>query len=311
MIWLLAACAPDPLDALPTGPVAPRCAALADGVSPKRLMADVTTLASAPRASVARRAEARAWLAVALGEAGLVATEEPFTIAGQSGVNVTAGAGPVLVAAHYDSTDATPGADDNASGVAVTLAVARALGPKARYAFFDVEEPREATVGRDGRNYAFGSQAYADALPDGAVAAAFVIESVGYACDGCQKLPPAVPASYPRNGRGVYLVGSERAMPMLARAVSGFGAAGASPYEAHSFLVGGTGRGLPQSRFSDNAPLWDRGIAAVLVTDTALLRNPHYHKATDTSDTLDPTFLTAVAKGAVVTVGSLVGACPG
>lgn len=312
LLLLLSACLSEgaPLAVVAAGTVPPSCAALAANVDPTRLAQDVATLAAGPRASEARRAETRAWITGELGAFGLVATERPFTVSGQSGVNLDAGNGPILVSAHYDSVAKTPGADDNATGVAVTLAVARALGGRVRYAFFDVEEPRPATVGTDGRNFAFGSQAFADALADDEVRVAFVVESVGFSCDGCQRVPPGVPAAaVPRDGRGIYLVGNQHGAPVWSIVQAAFAQVVEAPYTAHTFVVPGNGKLLPQSRFSDNAPLWDRGIDAVMITDTALLRNPHYHERTDTLETLDAAYLAAVARGTIVAVGALARLC--
>jgi hypothetical protein len=307
--FLLIGCDDSGISAVPAGAVSERCAGRADAIDGTRLAADVAHLATSSRASDPRRAETRAWLHTELAAAGLPATDAPFTLAGQSGVNVLAGTGPVLVAAHYDSVAAAPGADDNATGVAVVLAVARALGGEhARYAFFDVEEPRPATVGSDTRNFAFGSQAYADTAPD--VHVALVVESVGFSCDGCQTAPAGVPASVaPRDGRGVYLVGNQHGAERWSSVQAAFAAVSPPPYAAHALVVPGTGLGLPASRFSDNAPLWDAGIDAIMVTDTALLRNPHYHRESDTPETLDPAYLTAVARGVLVAASALGGGC--
>jgi Zn-dependent M28 family amino/carboxypeptidase len=59
------------------------------------------------------------------------------------------------------------------------------------------------------------------------------------------------------------------------------------------------GRAVPDTRRSDHVPFWDLGYPAILVTDTANLRNPHYHRATDTLDTLDMGFLTQVCQGLI------------
>ena len=69
------------------------------------------------------------------------------------------------------------------------------------------------------------------------------------------------------------------------------------------------GTDLPQARFSDHAPFWDVGIDAVMITDTALARNPHYHTPYDTFETLDPDFLVGVARGAAVAIGAASHAC--
>lgn len=282
------------------------CAAVTR-VDPARPIADVTTLAASPRRSDARRAEVRAWVAAELRGAGLSPREAPFSIAGVSGTNVVAGEGRILVGAHYDSVGDTPGADDNASGLAVMLEVARVLGPVATFVAFDAEEPFEAAVGADGRNYAFGSQAFVDATP-GAWDLAIIVESVGYSCDDCQRLPAGVPASFPRDSRGVY------AIVAGSRDWSGDLATFAKASSAHpvaAVTIPGTGRSLPQSRFSDHAAFWDAGVPAMMVTDTALLRNPNYHEPTDTPETLDAALLADVARGVVAIVGAVTGKCGG
>lgn len=279
------------------------CAALVAKVDPARPIADVLALAVSARRTGARRAETRAWLTGRFAAAGLDSREAPFTIAGVSGTNVVAGGGRILVGAHYDSVGDTPGADDNASGVAVMLEVARVLGPAVTFVAFDAEEPHVAVVGADARNYAFGSQAFVDATP-GAWELAVIIESVGFSCADCQRLPAGVPASFPRDSRGVYaIVAGERDW---GRDVATFGAAGRT---ATAVTIPGTGRALPQSRFSDHAPFWDAGVPAMMVTDTALLRNPHYHEPTDVPATLDAALLADVARGVTAMVGAAAGRC--
>jgi len=87
-------------------------------------------------------------------------------------------------------------------------------------------------------------------------------------------------------------------------------AAAATPSRAvHGVGIPDHGSGLPQSRFSDHAPLWDRGIPAVMVTDTALLRNAHYHRAADTADLVDPVFLGDTVRGVVAAVQAASGTC--
>ncbi|MEQ1572437.1 MAG: M28 family peptidase, partial [Myxococcota bacterium] len=275
----------------------------------------VQTLAASPRASARRRHQVREWLTEQLTAAGFTVTPEPFTLAGVSGTNLVAtglAPGRVVVGAHYDTVEDSPGADDNASGVAVTLAVARALGPDApvTWVFFDAEEPSEAhggaTVGTDGRNFAFGSQAWADRHA-AEVELGFVLESVGYTCrePGCQQVPGGVPASFPRDGAGVYWAvnRSERDWGALLATYL----ASSPGHPAHAITVPGRGAAIPQSRFSDHAPLWDAGVDAVLITDTALLRNPNYHHPTD--HTVDAELLADVARGVAAAVRAATGRC--
>lgn len=270
-------------------------------VDAARIVAAVDHLASSPRASPSRRAEVREWLRSEL--VGFAVEELPFSIAGLDGTNVVARSpgARILVGAHYDTVPGSPGADDNASGVAVVLEVARALGPKApvTWVWFDAEEPHGVPVGVDGRNYAYGSQAFVDR--EAGWDAVFVVESVGYRCDGCQQVPRGVPASY-ADGGAVYWVAnpSDRWADLAAT----FDTTGA---RSRLFTVAGAGRVVPQSRFSDHAPFWDAGLDAVLITDTALLRNPDYHRPTDTH--VDPVFLGEVARGLAAAVASAAGIC--
>lgn len=298
-MWLLLGCFGLPREIEPGVPD-PACAARASPVDEARLLASVATLARSPRRSDARREEVRAWLSARLGDVGLTAELRPFTISGVSGTNVVAGPADarVLLAAHYDTVAGSPGADDDASGVAVVLEAARVLGPSVPvgYVLFDAEEPHDATVGADGRNFAFGSQAFVDAGVRAEVV--FVLDAVGYACEDCQQVPSGVPRSLVEvDGTAPYWVANTPARAPWADLAATAGAAGLEPV-----VVGmpNAGRAVRQSRFSDHAPFWDAGVDAVLVTDTALLRNPNYHR--DSDRTVDGAFLAGVARGVVAAV---------
>lgn len=309
ILWLLSCALPIP-SLVDPGTATP-CAPLVAGVDAGRPIADVELLARTPRREEARKAEVRGWLRARLEGHGFTVEERPFTLAGVRGVNVVAYGprrGRILVGAHYDSVGATPGADDNASGVAAALEAARVLGPGApvTWAFFDAEEPHDASVPGDGRNFAFGSQAFADATP-GAWDLAVILESVGYGCDGCQRVPAGVPASFPRDGRALYAIVNRSDRPWGADLATW--RAATPDHRAFMVAIPGAGHGLRQSRFSDHAAFWDAGVDAVMVTDTALLRNPHYHRATDTVDTLDPALLADAARGTVALVGAATGMC--
>ncbi len=297
---------------LDDGAPTPGCAP--EGVSAERLLADVATLAREPRRSLERRAEVRAWLAERWTALGYTVEERPFTIAGVRGTNVVASGpagGTVWVGAHYDSVASTPGADDDASGVAAVLELARVLGPEVpvRYVLFDAEEPHDASVGREGRNYAFGSQAFVDALGPGEASAAFVLESIGRACETCQQLPPGVPSSLVKvDGTAVYWVVDEPSAAPWADLVATARAA-VPTRPAHAVGFADRGDDLPQSRFSDHAPFWDAGIPAVMVTDTAMLRNADYHRPGDTADRIDGAYLADATTGVGAAVRELTGRC--
>lgn len=313
MMWLVVGCSRI-LPALVEPGTAIPCGILADRVDPNRPIADVGVLAAGPRRSVERRAEVRLWLEQQLNTSGFEVEARPFTISGVSGINLVAHGpdpGRILVGAHYDTVESTPGANDNASGVAVALEVARALGPDAAvtFVFFDAEEPHDASVGTDGRNFAFGAQAFADATTAEQWEVVFVLESVGFSCEDrdCQHLPTGVPASFPRDGRAIYWA-VNRSERDWSTDIATFGLA-ARNHPGHAVTIPGRGRGVPQSRFSDHAAFWDLGVDAALLTDTALLRNPNYHRAGDRPGTLDAEMLADTARGVVAVVGASLERC--
>lgn len=200
---------------------------------------------------------------------------------------------PLLVGAHYDAVPGTPGADDNASGVAVLLELARYASehPPLRPLWcvaFDMEE------------YGLlGSRAYGQMLRDQgqAIRLMLSLEMLGY-CDESphsQRYPtPLLTAIYPNQGDFIGLIGNLPSLVDLIRLKRRIVAVGA-PCEW--LPVPRKGHLIPETRLSDHAPFWDLGYRAAMVTDTSFLRNPHYHKASDRVETLNLDFLTKVALG--------------
>jgi Zn-dependent M28 family amino/carboxypeptidase len=279
-------------------------AALAD-----RLGRHVVTLEGVrhPTATPERHRAARDYVATELRALGLAADLVPFTFRGRTYYNVV-GVLPgrdaqrprVLVGAHFDSTADTPGADDNASGVAVLLECARlavASGqPYASIEFvgFDLEELQTVT----GR-YRVGSRALArDKRARGeALTGALVLEMVGYRdpTPGAQTVPPLVGMDVPRTGDFLAAVGDARSDALLDGFVAGARAA-APDLPLLPYRTRWRGWRLPLTRLSDNASFWYARYPALMVTDTAFLRNPHYHRASDTAATLDNEFMAMVTE---------------
>ncbi len=207
---------------------------------------------------------------------------------------------PYLVGAHYDASVDSPGADDNASAVASLLAVARALGrvqPErtVRFVGFNLEEPQDA---RD-RRCRHGSRHFARKafFRWERYAGVFILESIGYADSrpGSQKSPGRLPIPVPDTGDFLGVVGNRRSRKIM----KVFQEAAhvhvpELPVISHWFPL--AGRFLPMTRASDHAPFWDYAYPAVMLTDTAFLRNPNYHQPTDTPETLDYGFLTNVTR---------------
>lgn len=215
----------------------------------------------------------------------------------------------VAVLAHYDTVATTPGADDNASGVAVLLETARILSRlqfERTIHFIGVALEENETEDDPGSGTR-GSQALAaHARANGwDIVGVVVLESVAYAGDGVvQTVPPGVPVQVPATGNFIAVVGNERSKDL----VEGFSRAVERqrldlPHV--SLAVPGNGEMLPDTRRSDHAPFWDAGYRAVMVTDTTNFRNPHYHRPTDTLATLNLEFAARVCSATAGLVAEL------
>jgi hypothetical protein len=268
--------------------------------SPERLRRDVARLCGelGPRdsGSPERLARVASWIASELHEAGFETTAiEPYSTSRGVFHNVVArraGLDPArgvrLVGAHYDAIEGTPGADDNASGVAVLLELARALGRRgpARQAqwlaAFATEEP--PFFGTD----EMGSHALAsDIVARGITLELMVaLDLVGVYSDEphSQRVPsPLLRPLYPSRGNFIAVVGDARSGRAIEEVKRSMKSTGALP--VHSFRAPA---GLqPAVMFSDHLSFRRLGLPAVLVTDTAFMRYAHYHTPADTPERLD------------------------
>jgi Zn-dependent M28 family amino/carboxypeptidase len=288
-------------------------------VDPVRLERDVRRLEGPrhPKAAPEALAEAEAFVVDELSAAGLSVTRQPFTLRDISYNNVVGtleGSEPklpwLLVGAHFDTVSSSPGADDNASGVATMLEVARcsaSLAPQRTIQFvgFNLEEPQDM-VG----TYRVGSARFArQARKEGRqYAGALVLEMVGYTDrrSGTQQVPPFIFKRVPDSGTFLAAVGDRRSRRLL----RGFAGAAARHVPELVVVTYGTylrGWALPLTRLSDNASFWDRRYPSLMITDTAFLRNPHYHQVTDRADTLDFEFMAQVTRAVLATVAELGG----
>ena len=208
---------------------------------------------------------------------------------------------PLIVAAHYDTVPGSPGADDNASALAVLLEV--------------VQRIRRTSLRRPVHFIAFcleeedllGSRAYVAHLRETRkpVQGAIILECVGYARDeaGSQQIPPGVPIAVPTVGNFLAVIGNQSSSS-LTMAVE---QAMISHLPVVPLIVPGHGELLPDTRRSDHTPFWEAGFPAVMLTDTANFRNPHYHRPTDTIETLNLGFMAAVADGVAAAIMELAG----
>jgi Zn-dependent M28 family amino/carboxypeptidase len=192
-------------------------------------------------------------------------------------------AAQLVIGAHYDTVCETPGADDNASGVAVLIEVARMMGPHVsttRFIAFATEEasfPRSAERGS-------GVAARASRARGEDLRGMVALEMLGFYREerGSQSAPPSVTTAGDR-GDFLALVANPSSRAFLDVFMRGFGPAAAlrtRTLVASSVAVGDIER-------SDHASYWEAGYPAIMLTDTAEYRNPNYHRPSDTPDTLD------------------------
>jgi len=272
-------------------------------VSGERLLTHIQQL-NFQRYTTTERSRTRTYITTELKKFGWTPKLEKF----DNGVNIFAErlgtnktAKTILVGAHYDTVASSPGADDNASGVAVMLEVARLLGSRPttrtlQLAFFDQEEAG-----------LLGSQAFVThkaRLEN--LGGAIVMDMVGYACytPGCQKYPAGLPITPPTNkGDFLVVVGDTEHLPLLnafknsqnipptaqSKQESNLPAVLTLPIPLKGLLT-------PDTLRSDHAPFWYQGTGAVLVTDTANLRTPHYHQPSDIPATIERSFFIGSAQ---------------
>lgn len=280
----------------------------------KQLEGDVRHLAETigPRAfeDAATLSSAGQWVESRLEASGYEVTRQEYEIGERTATNYIAelaGSGDageiVVVGAHYD-TMFGPGADDNASGVAVLLALANAMKATApsrtlRFVAFTNEEPPSFWT-ED-----MGSLVYARSLKakDENVVAMLSLETVGYYSDAAksQNYPRPFSLFYPSTGNFVGFVGNLRSRALTRRVVRTFRGTARIPSEGAalpgSVNVFGRPIGLQGIDWSDHWSFWQVGYPAVMVTDTAVFRNPWYHHANDKPDTLDYERMALVTEG--------------
>ena len=219
----------------------------------------------------------------------------------------------VMVLAHYDTVAASPGADDNASGVAVMLELATILKPlqfERSVQFIGVcLEENESEDGPHGRGRR-GSRALAAYARENAweIEGVVVLESIAYAGDSVvQKAPVGIPIKVPEKGNFIAVLGNEESLGLVegfARSIERY----QIPLPYLSMAVPGRGEQLPDSRRSDHASFWDEGYRAIMITDTTNFRSPHYHLSSDMLATLNLPFAVEVCRataGVVLEAGGV------
>jgi hypothetical protein len=198
----------------------------------------------------------------------------------------------LILGAHYDTVPGSPGADDNASAIAVLLEIARniqsiSLEMTVRLIAFSLEE----------YSYA-GSTHYVESLKERAeeILGMISVEMVGF-IGPKQDYPFYLnPKHYPSVGDFIAVIGNEKSKKLLERVCQSF-RAGAPQLPLEFLVVPGNGEGMEEVRLSDHSPFWDQGVPALMITDTGFLRNPNYHLSSDSAETLNFEFMQRVAVG--------------
>ncbi|MGB7892584.1 MAG: M28 family peptidase [Microcoleus sp.] len=201
---------------------------------------------------------------------------------------------PIVIGAHYDTVPGTPGADDNATGVAVLLELARDIASAplkypVQLVAFDMEEYGYLGSSHHAAKYKQQQES---------IRLMISLEMLGY-CNhnpNSQSYPAGLKYFYPNSGNFIALIGTLRTVPDLINLSRKIRKSG-QPCEW--LPVPNRGLIVPDTRRSDHVPFWDNGYPAIMVTDTANMRNPHYHRESDRIETLDLDFLAGVCQGLV------------
>jgi Zn-dependent M28 family amino/carboxypeptidase len=206
-----------------------------------------------------------------------------------------------ILGGHYDTVPDSPGADDNASAIAVLLEVARniqavPLDITVRLIAFSLEE------------YNFiGSTHYVEGLKKRGekILGMISLEMVGFTGPR-QSYPPYLnPKYYPNVGDFIAIIGNEESKGLLEKVCHSF-KTHIPQLPLESVAVPGNGEGMGEVRLSDHSPFWDEGFPALMVTDTSFLRNPNYHLPSDSMETLNFEFMQKVAIGVCYSIIELV-----
>jgi len=209
----------------------------------------------------------------------------------------------LIIGAHYDTDAATPGANDNASGVAALITLAqhfadRELSKTVRFlAFVNEEMPFFSTPEMGSRVYAKESYEKKENI-----IGMISLETIGYYTEeeNTQKYPFPVGLFYPDRGNFIAFVGNTGSKRFLEKSLSSFRRSALFPSEGAALPAA-----LPGIGWSDHSSFWEYGYEAIMVTDTAPFRYPYYHAPGDTPDKLDYEAMARIVEGLQAVIESL------
>jgi Zn-dependent M28 family amino/carboxypeptidase len=256
--------------------------------------------------------DAARYIEHALAGFGYAMAAQRYAVAGHEVRNIevevpgtTRAAEIIVVGAHYDSVPGAPGGNDNGSGVAAVLELSRlfrAARPARtlRFVLFVNEElPFYRSDAMGSRRYARRSKERGERI-----VAMFSLETIGYFSDrpGSQRYPFPLALFYPSTGDFIAFISNLGSRRLLHEAIASYRQHGALPSEglaAPAFI--------PGVDWSDHASFWEAGYPALMVTDTAPYRYPHYHTASDTPDKVDYERLARLVSGLRAMLSALAG----
>ena len=282
-----------------------------------RLHTHVAAIASSEHntATPQQLEQAAGYIENVLGSEGYTIQRQSYQAGGQTVRNievsrssVAPGAKPeriFIIGAHYDSAPGAPGANDNGSGTAAVLELARLLktmrpsqGTEVKFVFFVNEEP-PYFMGEE-----MGSMQHARKLHQEGqnVEGALILETVGWYSQArhSQTLPPGLEGRYPDTGNFIAFVGTLESSKLVQEALSAFQRA--SDFPAHGLAAPAYVQGVT---LSDHSSYNRFGYPAIMITDTAFMRYPYYHTAEDTPDKLDYASVARVVSGLARTIAAL------
>jgi Zn-dependent M28 family amino/carboxypeptidase len=251
-------------------------------------------------------AEVESFVEAELKSDGINAENDCFSYEGKSFRNIIGELGApadsiVILGAHFDSVIGAPGADDNGSGVAVLLESARILAQtplrsRLLICAFNLEE-----LNMIGSTHFVKKLKSAKAPVRGMIS----LEMVGYTDSrpGSQLYPAGLRWLYPDRGDFIGVIGNLKSVSLLRRVAREMRQV--PELSVQTLAVPGKGEMIPAVRLSDHAPFWDANYPALMLTDTAMFRNPHYHRGSDALETLDVEFMAKVCQGVIRAISVL------
>ena len=253
------------------------------------------------------------WIEAQFEAAGFDAKRQSYEVSGVTCFNVeaeilgnTRADEIVVIGAHYDTVVGTAGANDNTTGVAAMLALARRFADQntvrtLRFVALVNEEPPYFQTD------AMGSRVYARRCAERSekVVAMLSLETIGYYDDeeGSQNYPPLVGMLYPSQGNFIGFIGNMASAELVSQTVATFRKNEPFPCEGAALP-----EAVPGVGFSDQWSFWQEGYPALMVTDTAMLRYPYYHTPQDTIDKIDFDRMSRVVRGLEHVITALVDA---